>query len=125
MTDFIVAIAEAFPADVTAGTHEGVVVPLGTVPHAFTCKITLPNLIVPHEEIHDGGGIFDDAPPSGFVGLPLIILPLSIVPWRGGEFGHWLFRRGIDKSGGKDHIEGADEYHLKNFVKTNEAVIDH
>ncbi len=91
MTGLVVAITEAIPMDIPAGAHEGVVVPLGTIPCAFTCKITLPNLIVLHEKIHDGGGIFDDAPPSGFVRLPFIILPLSIVPWHGGEFGHWLF----------------------------------
>jgi hypothetical protein len=112
MTGLVVAIAEAFPADAPAGAHEDAVVPLGMIPNAFTHKIVLPNLEL-HEKFCDGGGIFDDALPSGFVGLPLIILPLSIIPWHGGEFGHWLFGRGLDKIGGKDHIEG------------DKAVIDH
>ncbi len=106
MTGLVVAIAEAFPVDIPAGAHEGVVVPLGTIPCAFTHKNMLPNLIILHEKIHDGGGVFDDVPPSGFVGLPLIIPLLTAVPWRGGEFRHWLFGRGLDKIGGKDHVEG-------------------
>ncbi len=125
MTGLVVAIAAAFAADVPVGAHEGVVVPLGTIPCAFSRKIALPNLIVLHEKFCDGGGIFDGALPSNFVGLPLFILLLSVIPWHGGEFGCWLFGRGLDKIGGKDHVEGAVEYHLKNFVKTNEAVIDH
>jgi hypothetical protein len=91
VTGLVVAIPEAFPADVPVGAREGVVVPLGTIPCAFSRKIALPNLIVIHEKFHDGGGVFDDAVPYNFIGLPLFILPLSIVPWRGGEFGHWLF----------------------------------
>ncbi len=43
----------------------------------------------------------------------------------GVSLGIGFFGRGLDKIGGKDHVEGAVEYHLKNFVKTNEAVIDH
>ncbi len=73
--------------------HEGVVVPLGTIPCAFSCKIALSNLVVLHEKSHDGGGIFDYALLSDFVGLPLIVLLLSIVPWRRGEFGRWLLGR--------------------------------
>jgi hypothetical protein len=91
VTGLVVAITEAFPVDVPAGTHEGIVVPLGTIPCAFTCKMELPNLIVLHEKICDGGGIFDDTLPSGFVRLHFIIIPLSIIPWCGGEFGHWRF----------------------------------
>jgi hypothetical protein len=35
------------------------------------------------------------------------------------------FGRGLDEIGGKDNVEGAVEYHLKNFAETNKAVIDH
>jgi hypothetical protein len=87
MTGLVVAIVETFPADVPAGAHEGVVLPLGTIPHAFSCKIALPNLIILHEKFHDGGGVFDYALFSIFGGLPLAVLPLSVVPWLGGEFG--------------------------------------
>ncbi len=125
MTGVVVAIAETFPADVHAGAHEGVVVPLGMIPRSFSCKITLPNLIILHEKFHDGGGVFGYALFSNFVGLPLNVLPLSVIPWRGGEFGCWLFGRWLNRIGGKGHIEGAVEYHLKNFVETNKAVIDH
>ncbi len=107
MTGLIVAITEPFPTDVPAGAHEGDVVPLGTIPHAFSCKIVLPNLIILHEKFHDGGGIFDYVLFSDFVGLPLVVLLLSIIPWLGGEFGHWLFWRWLDKIRGKGHIEGA------------------
>ncbi len=71
MTCLDVAIAETFPADVPAGAHDGVVVPLGKITCAFSCKIALPNLIVHHEKFHDGGDVFDDVLPSDFVGLPL------------------------------------------------------
>jgi hypothetical protein len=37
-----------------------------------------------------------------------------------GFFGRWL-----DKIGGKSHIEGAVLFRLQNFVKTNEAIINH
>jgi hypothetical protein len=83
MTGLVVAIAETLPADVPAGTHEGVVVPLGTVPHAFFCKIALLKLIILHEKSHDGDGVFDYALFSDFIGLPLVVLPLSVVPWLG------------------------------------------
>ncbi len=107
MTGLVVAIAETFPADLPAGTYAGVVVPLGTIPHAFSCKIAFPNLIILHEKFRDGGGVFDYALFSNFVGLPLVVLLLSIVPWLVGEFRHWLFGRWLDKIGGKGHIEGA------------------
>ncbi len=106
MTGLVVAIAETFPTDVPAGAHEGVVVPLGTIPHAFSCKIALPNLIILHEKFRDGGGVFDYALFSDFVGLSLVVLPLSVVPWLRGEFGCWLFGRWLDKIGGKGHFEG-------------------
>jgi hypothetical protein len=125
VTGLVVAIVETFPADVPSGANEGVVVPLGTISCAFSCKIALPNLIVLRGKFCDEGGVFDYVLFSNFVGLPLIILPLSVVPWRGGEFGHLLFGRWLDKIGGKGHIEGAGEYRLKNFIETNEAVIDH
>ncbi len=95
------------------------------IPRAFSRKIVLPNLIALHEKFCDGVSVFDDAFPSDFVRLPLFILLLSIVPWRGGEFGRWLFGRVLDEIGGMGHVEGAVEYHLKNFIKTNKAVIDH
>ena len=38
VTGLVVAIAETFPVYVPAGAHEGVVVPLGTIPCAFSCK---------------------------------------------------------------------------------------
>ncbi len=107
MTGLVVAIAETFPAYVPAGAHEGVVVPLGTIPCAFSCNIALPNLIILHEKFRDGGGVFDYALFSNFVSLPLVVLPLSIVPWLGDDFGHWLFGRWLDIIGGKGHIEGA------------------
>ncbi len=46
-------------------------------------------------------------------------------PGVGVSLGIGFFGRGLDKIGGKDHIEGAAEYHLMNFVKSNEVVIDH
>jgi hypothetical protein len=125
VTGLVVAIAETFTMDVPAGAHEGVVVPLGTILCAFSCKMVLPNLFVLHEKFRDGGGIVDYTLLCNFDGLPLIILLLSIIPWRGGEFGRWLFWSWLDEIGGKDHVEGANEHRLKNFVKTNEAVIDH
>jgi hypothetical protein len=101
MTGLVVAITEAFPMDVPASAHEVVVVPLGTIPCAFSHKIALSNLIILHEKFCDGGGVFDGALPSDFVGLPLFILLLSIVPWSGGEFGCWLFGRWLIKLGGR------------------------
>ncbi len=73
----------------------------------FPAKIALPNLIILHEKFRDGGGIFDHVLFSDFVSLPLVVLPLSIVPWLQGEFGHWLFGRWLDKTWGKGHMEGA------------------
>ncbi len=99
MTGLVVAIAETFLAGVPAGAHEGVVAPLGTIPRAFSCNILLPNLIIFHEKFCDGGSVFDYALFSGFVGLPLVVLPLSMVPWLGGEFEHWLFGRWLIKLG--------------------------
>ena len=107
MTGLVVAIAAAFAADVPVGAHEGVVVPLGTIPCAFTHKNMLPNLIILHEKFCDGSDVFDYVLFSDFVGLPLVVLPLSVIPWLGGEFGRWLFGRWLDKIGGKGHIEGA------------------
>ncbi len=49
----------------------------------------------------------------------------SLAHHSGGEFGCWLFGIWLNRIGGKGHIEGAVEYHLKNFVETNKAVIDH
>ena len=107
MTGLVVAIAETFPADVPAGAHEGIVVPLGTIPRAFFCKIALPNLIILHDKFRDEGGIFDYALFSHFIGLSLVVLPLFVIPWLGGEFRRWLFGRWLDKIGGKGHIEEA------------------
>ncbi len=45
VTGIIVAIVnKAFSADVPAGAHAGVFVPLGTIPCAFYCKIVLQTL---------------------------------------------------------------------------------
>ncbi len=41
MTGLVVAITEAFPVDVPAGAHEGVVVPLGTIPCAFALDLCI------------------------------------------------------------------------------------
>ncbi len=101
MTGLVVAIAEAFPTDIPAGTRGGVVVPLGTIPCVFTRKIALPNLIVLHEKIHDGGSVFDDALPFGFVGLPFFILPLSVIPWHRVSSGIGVLGEGLIKLGGR------------------------
>jgi hypothetical protein len=44
LTGFIVAINKAFSVDLPADAHAGDFVPLGMIPHAFSCKIALPNL---------------------------------------------------------------------------------
>ncbi len=79
----------------------------GTIPSAFSCKIGLPNLIILHEKFCDGSDVFDYVLFSDFVGLPLVVFPLSVAPWLGGEVGRWLFGRWLDKIWGKGHIEGA------------------
>jgi hypothetical protein len=101
MTGLAVAIAETFPTDVPVGAHEGVVVPLGTIPCAFSCKIPLPNLIILHEKFRDGGGVFDYALFSNFVVLPLVVLPLSVIPGLGVSLGVGFLGDGLIKLGGR------------------------
>ena len=83
MNGLIVAIDKAFPADEPAGAHEDSVVPLKTILHAFSSKITLLDPITLHEKFHDGGGIFDNVLPSDFVELLLLILLFLLSPGMG------------------------------------------
>jgi hypothetical protein len=115
----VVAVNKAFGMDVPAGAHEGGVIPLGAIHRAFPCKILFPVL-------GDGGGIFGDAFPFGFVQLPFPPFPLlAVVPRCGVGFRQWVLGRRLDKIGGKDHIEGAVHHHLKDIVKRDQGAVDH
>ena len=50
---------------------------------------------------------------------------LAVVPQRGVELRRWIFGRGLDTIGGKDHGEGAVHHHLEDFVEGDQAVVDH
>jgi hypothetical protein len=106
-TCLVVAVNKAFGMDVPTGAHEGGVVPLGAIHQAFPCKIVIPVLAFLHQKFGDGGSIFGDALPFGFVRFPFLPLPflLAAIPWRGVELGQWIFGRGVDKIGGKNHVE--------------------
>ncbi len=81
MTGLVVAVDKAFSMDVPSGAHEGCFIPLGTIPCAFPYKITLPNLAFFHQELGDGGGVFDNVLPFNFVGLPFFpSLLFAIIP---------------------------------------------
>ena len=115
----VVAVNKAFDMDVPAGAHEGGVIPLGAIHRAFSCKILFPVL-------GDGGGIFGDAFPFGFVQLPFPPLPFTCrcaLVWGWVQaMGSW---EGLDKIGGKDHIEGAVHHHLEDIVKRDQGAVDH
>ncbi len=79
VTSLVVAVNKAFGTDVPAGVHEGFFISLGTIPSAFPCKITLPNLAFFHQEFDDGGRVFDDALPFNFFRLPLFSSLLFVI----------------------------------------------
>ena len=56
---FVVAVDEAFAADVPASTHP-FVAPLGSIPGAFSSKVALPYFALFHQEFSDGRGVLDD-----------------------------------------------------------------
>ena len=71
---FVVAVDEAFAADVPASTHP-FVAPLGSIPGAFSSKVALPYFALFHQEFSDGRGVLDDVV---FVAISLRpLLPLS------------------------------------------------
>ncbi len=83
VTGHFVAINEAFFADMPADADAVDFVPLGTIPHAFSCRIVLPNLAFFHEKTVDGGGVFDNSFPFDFLRLPFLLAPLfPILPWQ-------------------------------------------
>ncbi len=99
---------------------------LGMIPCAFSRKIALPNLAFVHEKMIDGGGVFDGMFPFDFLRLPFLPAHLfSILSWQNSGCCCWIFGRGSDKIGGKDHVERAVEDFLEDFIKTSEAVVDH
>ncbi len=66
--------------------------------------LLLPSLIVTSSQVRVGTPLplrsccISGLGPEG-LRHPLIILLLFVVPWHGGEFGHWLFGRGLHKLG--------------------------
>jgi hypothetical protein len=95
MTGFIVAVNKAFFADVPADAHAGVFVPHGMIPRAFSCEITFPNHAFFHEEIVDGGEVFDDAFPFDFLRLPFLHAHLfTLLPWQNSGYCCWIFWEG-------------------------------
>ncbi len=126
MTGRIVSINEAFSADVPADAHAGVFLPLVRIPCAFSHVIALPNVDFFHEKIVDGDGVLDNAFPFNFLRLPFLPTRLfPVFPWQNSGRCHWIFGRGPDKIGGKDHVKRIVEEYCKDFIKTSKAVIDH
>ena len=111
----VVAVDKAFGTDVPAGAHEGGVVPLGAIHRAFPCKIAFPVFVFFHQKF-----------PFGFVQLPFPPLPFTCrcaLVWGWVQaMGSW---EGLDKIGGKDHIEGAVHHHLEDIVKRDQGAVDH
>jgi hypothetical protein len=126
MTGLIVAVNKAFSADIPVDAYAGVFIPLGTIPCAFSREIAFPNRAFFHEEIVDGGGVFDDAFPFDFLRLRFLPARLfTVLPWQNSGYCHWIFGRGPDKFGGKDHVEGTVEDYFKDFIEPSKAVVDH
>ena len=82
----VVAVNEAFDADVPADAHEVGVVPLGAIGRAFSCKILPPVFAFLYQKFGDGGGVLDDVI-IGFVRIPFLPFPLFVLPRRGVELG--------------------------------------
>ena len=127
VAQLVVAVDEAFTMDVPTSTHP-FFTPLWAVLGAFPCKIMIPIFALLHLKFVDGCGVLDD---EAFI----IVSVLSLLPFVSSlafisglldcYFSHAFLGRRFDEIGRKDHVERADHHHLKNFVKTNEAVVDH
>lgn len=100
MAGLVVAVDEAFPADVPAGTHP-FFAPLRLVARAFSGKVALPDFTLPYQKFSDGCGVFDDAGVLVVSLLPFLFLFVTVfvVFPAPGRCGHWNFGSGFDEVG--------------------------
>jgi hypothetical protein len=122
----VVAVNEAFAADVPAGTHP-FVAPRGSILGAFSGKVVFPDFALFHQEFGDGRGVLDDAVFIAVSLLPLfalfVALAVLVFGARGRDRG--ILGRWFDEVGRKSNVEGAVHNHFEDFDETNEMVVDH